>query len=150
MPCITLSSRSGKRLLGAQDGLVFLSACFGEGYQWVLNSTVEQSIIMKKSGRCWRWRRDSWSTVLQMTGPNSACHQLVLFLPRPPNRVRNLLCNLRSFNYRRVQCLPPQKRYVRPKKEFSEKSISPIVVQNENFGRFLLNLEFNTTITSIY
>jgi hypothetical protein len=27
---------------------------------------------------------------------------IVLFLPRPPNRVRKLLCNLRSFNYRRV------------------------------------------------
>jgi hypothetical protein len=30
------------------------------------------------------------------------CSSLVLFLPRPPNRVRKLLCNLRSFNYRRV------------------------------------------------
>jgi hypothetical protein len=28
---------------------------------------------------------------------------VVLFLPRPPNRVRKLLCNLRSFNSRRVE-----------------------------------------------
>ena len=28
---------------------------------------------------------------------------VVLFLPRPLNRVRKLLCNLWSFNYRRVQ-----------------------------------------------
>ena len=27
---------------------------------------------------------------------------IVLFLPRPRNHVRKLLCNLRSFNYRRV------------------------------------------------
>ena len=31
--------------------------------------------------------------------------KVVLFLPRPPNRVRNLLCNLRSSNYRRVQSM---------------------------------------------
>jgi hypothetical protein len=32
-----------------------------------------------------------------------AGEELVLFLPRPSNRVRKLLCNLRSSNYRRVQ-----------------------------------------------
>jgi len=46
--------------------------------------------------------------------------------------------------------LPPKKGYVRPKKEISETNISPIVIKNEIFGRLLFNLEFNTTITSIY
>ena len=29
--------------------------------------------------------------------------EVVLFLPRPSNRVRNCLCKVRSSNYRRVQ-----------------------------------------------
>jgi len=45
---------------------------------------------------------------------------------------------------------PPQKGYVRPKKEISEKNISPIVIKNRNCGRFLLNLDYNMTMTFIY
>jgi len=37
---------------------------------------------------------------------------------------------------------PPKKGYVRPKKEISEKNISPIVIKNGNCGRFFIEFGF--------
>ena len=44
---------------------------------------------------------------------------------------------------------PPQKGYVRPKKEISKKNICPKVIKNKNSRMFLLNLEFNMTIYEV-
>ena len=45
---------------------------------------------------------------------------------------------------------PPKKDMLDQKRKFQKKNISLIVIKKENFGRFLFNLEFNMTITSIY
>ena len=50
--------------------------------------------------------KEPGSRVVKVRGNVSYFHanvQLVLFLPRPPNRVRKCLCKVRSSNYRRVQ-----------------------------------------------
>jgi len=46
--------------------------------------------------------------------------------------------------------LPPKRDMSDRKRKFPKKYISPIMIKNEIFGRFLLNSAFNMTIKSIY
>ena len=69
---------------------------------WVAQTTGVPSILGEADvdKECLERLEEEMFERTNRTGPSG---NLVLFLPRPSNRVRNCLCKVRSSNYRRVQ-----------------------------------------------